>query len=317
MAYPTSRMLVMLEVLQARSHVGGRDLARLLEVDARTIRRYAVRLQDLGIPVESTRGPHGAYRLAPGFKLPPLMLTDAEGLAVVLGLLIARRMGLSDAVLATESALAKFTRVAPADLRARVQAVRETLVLESLPPDTATTSDLVLRLSVATQHHASVRLRYCAFDGAITERVVDPYAVVHRAGRWYLAGWCHLRRDVRVFRLDRMQQAEDLAATFTPPEAFDALTVVERAIASTPGTWETVILLDATLEDARQMISPAFAMLDPIENGVLMRCFTTDLAWMARQLAHLPFNFTIQQPPELRDAVRELGERLMGIAGAS
>ncbi|MFN8516013.1 MAG: HTH domain-containing protein [Chloroflexia bacterium] len=90
----------------------------------RTIRRYIVMLQEMGIPIESRPGRYGGYRLRPGFRLPPLMLADDEALAVTLGLLFARRFGLTGAAPATEGALAKIERVLPAPLRAQVNASR-------------------------------------------------------------------------------------------------------------------------------------------------------------------------------------------------
>src|SRR6476660_9838366 len=86
-------------------------------------------LQDLGIPVEATRGRHGGYRLRPGFKLPPLMFNEDEALALTLGLLTARRLGLTSAAPAVEGALAKIERVLPLALRERVGALQETLAL--------------------------------------------------------------------------------------------------------------------------------------------------------------------------------------------
>src|SRR6266702_1260520 len=73
---------------------------------------------------------HGAYRLRPGFKLPPLMLTEEEALALTLGLLAARKLGLAVAAPAVEGALAKLERVLPNTLRERVQAVQETLIFD-------------------------------------------------------------------------------------------------------------------------------------------------------------------------------------------
>src|ERR1700731_3185287 len=115
----------MLELLQAHHRLGGAALAERLGVDVRTVRRYADRLAELGVPVVAERGRYGGYRLMPGYKLPPLMLTDDEAPAVVLALLAGRRLGLpADA---TESALAKVQRVLPVGLRERVQALQETL----------------------------------------------------------------------------------------------------------------------------------------------------------------------------------------------
>ncbi len=82
-------------------------MARRLEVDIRTLRRYIEMLQDLGIPVVAERGRYGAYVLGPGYKLPPMMFTDDEALALTLGLHCRARAGLADAAPAVESALRK------------------------------------------------------------------------------------------------------------------------------------------------------------------------------------------------------------------
>ena len=94
MTRPTARVLALLEILQSGGTRTVGDLAARLGVDERTVRRYVVHLADLGIPVQSVRGRYGGYRLAPGYRMPPLMLTDDEALAVLLGLVAGRRTGL-------------------------------------------------------------------------------------------------------------------------------------------------------------------------------------------------------------------------------
>ena len=125
MSHPTTRVLAMLELLQARHQLSGAELAAGLGVDQRTIRRYALRLADLGIPVTAERGRYGGYRLLPGYRLPPLMLTDDEAAAVMIGLLAAERLGQPVAGMST--ALAKIQRVLPTALAERVAALRQTL----------------------------------------------------------------------------------------------------------------------------------------------------------------------------------------------
>src|SRR4051812_30283124 len=90
MLTPTSRLLELLELLQAQPLTTGREIAERLAVDARTVRRYIAALQALDIPVEGQRGVGGGYRVRPGYRLPPLMLSDDEAVAVVLGLIGAR-----------------------------------------------------------------------------------------------------------------------------------------------------------------------------------------------------------------------------------
>src|SRR5919199_1797469 len=135
---PTTRVLAVLELRQSHGRMTGAELARRLEVDPRTARRYIETLQDLGIPVEADRGRYGAYRLRPGYKLPPLMFGEEEALALTLGLLAARRIGLADGAMpspAVEGALAKVERVLPDPLRERVRAVEDALVLAIQPAE--------------------------------------------------------------------------------------------------------------------------------------------------------------------------------------
>ena len=95
---PAARLFSLLEVLQARPSATGAELAEALGVTQRTLRRYVQRLVDLGIPVDSERGPYGGYRLRPRFRLPPLMLTADEAVAVTLGLVVGQRLGVGAAV---------------------------------------------------------------------------------------------------------------------------------------------------------------------------------------------------------------------------
>ncbi|MEU7907292.1 YafY family protein [Actinoplanes sp. NPDC049118] len=179
MPHPASRVLAMLELLQAHRRMTGGDLAARLAVDERTVRRYAGTLAELGIPVTSERGRYGGYRLLPGFKLPPLMLTDDEAVAVMLGLMAADRIGLAAGSPANAAAEAKITRVLPAALAERLAALRASLGLTirgpaprepDAPPGAGapgtdggpTIADLLLTLGAATRGTQRLDLTYRA-----------------------------------------------------------------------------------------------------------------------------------------------------------
>src|SRR5438067_10750936 len=228
MYFPTTRVLTILELLQSHYRLSGPELAERLEVNTRTVRRYITMLQDLGIPVEAERGRHGSYRLRPGFKLPPLMFTEEEALALTLGLLAARKLELAVAAPAVEGALAKIERVLPTALRERVQAVHETLVFDFNPPEVAPSSEVVGTLCAAVQQGRQVSLRYQAWQSQVTERTVDLYGLVYRSGFWYGVGYCHLREGLRVFRLDSVVSAVISSDTYTRPPDFDSLGYVSR-----------------------------------------------------------------------------------------
>lgn len=312
--HPTTRVLTVLELLQSRPRLSGPELAARLEVDVRTVRRYVAMLQEMGIPVAGGRGRYGAYRLMPGYKLPPLMFTEDEALALVLGLGTARRLGLALAAPAVEGALAKVERVLPVALRERVSAVRETLVMD-VPSDAVTPpSETVVTLSLAARERRRVWLAYRAFSGEESERSFDPYGLVYRAGRWYAAGYCHLRQGIRVFRLDRVLRAEPREERFERPADFESLGHVERAIASTPGTWTVEALLQTTLEEARRQVPPVLGTLDETLEGVLLRCAVPELGRIAHFLAGLGCSVDVRRPPELRAELRRLAAHVARLA---
>src|SRR5215212_6801008 len=131
---PTTRLLTILEMLQSRKNISGTEMARRLEVDVRTVRRYIVMLQDMGIPVETERGPYGSYQLQRGYKLPPLMYTDSEAIALTLGLLAIREFRFPVDVAAVEGALAKTERVMPEKLLRQARGLQEAITFNVAAP---------------------------------------------------------------------------------------------------------------------------------------------------------------------------------------
>jgi len=313
MYHPTTRLLAVLELLQSRGRIGGGELARRLEVDERTVRRYVTMLRDLGIPVEAELGRYGAYRLRPGYKLPPLMFSNEEALAVVLGLLAARRIGLTVDVTATEGALAKIERVLPEALRAQVQAVSGVLTLDlrnSLQAPAS--SEIVVALSVGAQESRRVWMRYRSgwSNDAETAREIDPYGVVYRTGKWYCVGYCHLRGEPRVFRLDRVVEASLRDERFERPAGFDSLAFVIHTLATMPREMPLDVLVKTTLEEARGVMAPGAGTLEEVEGGIRLYGTVQDPEWMARYLASLRWPFEVREPPALKDALKRLAATL-------
>ncbi len=315
MYHPTTRVLAVLELLQTHGRMSGTDLAQRLEVDGRTLRRYITMLQDLGIPIESERGRYGAYVMGAGFKLPPMMFTDDEALALSIGLLAARQVGLAEAAPAVESAQAKLERVMPLALKGRVRALSETIALDLRDMPVASPGAVMLQMSSAAQLQRRTHMHYRSFQDVDSERDFDPYGLAYRQGRWYVVGHCHLRNDLRSFRLDRVVSVELTETKFTRPSEFDALAYMAHAIATLPRQIQFEVLLKTDLATAQLELLDGMGLLSPTPDGVLLRGRSDDLVWFAHQLAAFPFAFTIYQPDALKDAVRELAAQLVANAG--
>ncbi|MBS0432895.1 MAG: YafY family transcriptional regulator [Proteobacteria bacterium] len=315
MPHPTTRVLAVLELLQSRGRIGGPELAQRVNVDVRTLRRYIALLEELGIPITTERGRHGAYMLVAGFKLPPMMFTDAEALAISMGLLAARNLGLHAEAPALASAQAKLERVLPEPLKRRLRAVEATVRLEpagALATHPAGTT--LMLLSHAAHARERVHLRYRSAQGEESERDFDAYGLGFRGGAWYAVGHCHLRHGVRAFRLDRILDVQPRAARFTPPADFDVLEWLHRTIATLPRAHRVEVLLRTDPDIARKQFSPAIGLFEAVDGGVLLRARTDDLAWFARQLARVACDFEIRTPKRLRRELAAHATKLQKLA---
>jgi predicted DNA-binding transcriptional regulator YafY len=311
MPSPTTRVLALLELLQNADEFTGNELARQLDVDGRTLRRYVTKLQDMGLPVQSVRGRYGAYRLMPGSKLPPLMFTDQEAVAVSVGLLFARQLGLADTVAGAHSAQAKLERVMPPVLRNKLRAVSSAVQLDLSQPVATSHSESLLEMSAATQGRYRVRLSYSAANQEATEREFDCYGLAWRSGRWYAVGHCHLRGGLRSFRLDRIQSVTPLAVSFLAPFDFDAVRHLALGLATLPRTHAIVVRLKTTLATAQTELFDAIGVFRPVEGAVMLYSQADDLPWFARQLARVSFDFEVLDPPELLGAIASCARGLL------
>ena len=310
MPKPTTRVLAVLELLQSQGLVSGAELARRIEVDARTLRRYISALEEMGIPITTEQGRYGGYRLVPGYKLPPMMFSEEEAQALSLGLIAAKGLGLADAAPAIESVQAKLDRVLPSAPRKTIAALRESVALQMGNARTNADARLLRVLSESAGTRRTATLRYRAADGALTSRDFDVYGNVFRSGRWYVVGHCHLRQGLRTLRLDRVAHAELREEPFTRPDGFDPVEYLNRALASVPRGVATELFLYTDLEGARRELFNGLGVPESAEGGVLLRGYCDELDWYARELMRLPFAFEVRAPVGLRATVGRLARAL-------
>lgn len=285
------------------------------------MRRDVAALQDLGIPVVGERGPGGGYRLRPGFRLPPLMLSAEEATAAVLGLAAARRIGLGTPE-AADAALGKLRRVLPASLRLQTEALDAVVAFTARTPSAVPAAGAtVLALAEAIHRRRRVRLRYRAFDGRDSTRELSPHGLVVHEARWYLPAYDHGRRALRTFRADRASEVEVVdagPAAREVPDDFDAVAHVERSLAEVPWRWEVEAVLELSAEEARRRVAGTLARVSPGDGdgpSCTLRVRAESLDWVAALLAGLGCAFTVVRPrAELGEALDRVAERLRAAA---
>jgi len=310
---PTARALLALELLQASPGITADRLADKLGVTERAARRYVGILREAGIPVDSTRGPHGGYRLGRGLRLPPLVFSGAEALGLVMAVLDGHHEA-SDPTDPVGSALGKLIRALPESVAAQAEAVRRATApapdRSAARPDPETASTLVR----ACTEHRRVRIGYRSEAGSEWSPEVDPWAVVVRHGRWYLLCRSVAKDAVRAYRIDRVRTVEVLDDTFAPPADLDPVALLEEHL-GTGWEYEVEVVVDAPVDLLERCLSRTLGKLTAVDAGITRLVgSTSNPAWYAEQLATIPASYRIVACPELREAARRVGSRLLAAA---
>ncbi len=315
-ASPTARALLALELVQGSPGITAERLADKLGVSERAARRYVGILREAGIPIESVRGPYGGYRVGRGLRLPPLMFSATEALGLVMAVLDGHHDA-GDPRDPVGSALGKIVRALPEPVAAQAEAVRRTTAPApdrgAARPDPGITTTLVQ----ACSNHRRVRLDYRSEAGSEWLTEVEPWAIVVRHGRWYLLCRSLAKDARRAYRIDRIRGVEELDDTFVAPTDLDPVAVLEEHLA-VGWEYDVEVVIDAPLDAVARCVPRTLGLLEPLDAGTSRLVgSTSNPAWYAEQLAAVPAPYRIVRCPELQEAARVLGRRLLQAAGES
>jgi predicted DNA-binding transcriptional regulator YafY len=308
----SSRLLELLALLQARRDWTGPELSDRVGVSGRTIRRDVERLRELGYPVESVTGPDGGYRLKAGTAMPPLLLDDDEVVAIAVGLRTAARASVTGIEENSVKALVKLEQILPSHLRRRVAALGAATVAPVAAGPTVEPGHLMM-IAAACRDYECLRFGYQSRDGTRSRRVVEPHSLANLGRRWYLVAWDRGREDWRTFRVDRLAKPATAGLPFTPRRlpAKDAAAFVRQSIIAAPHRYEARVTLHVAAEEITGKIPPNWGTVVPRdERSCEFRTGEDNLGWLALRIVMLGVDFTLHEPAELADALREIAARL-------
>lgn len=307
---PTARALRALEVLHAHPGVTAEELAQRLGVSERAARRYVGILREADVPVETTRGRHGGYRLGQGARLPPVMFTEPEALTLVMAVVDGASKATAGDDLVGE-ALSKVIRALPPAIGRQAGALRDYAAAaapdrDRYRADPAITSALI----AATAAHQKTRITYGSGSRGPWDTDVDPWSVVVRGGRWYLLCFAHHVQAVRTYRIDRIEAVHPGTFTFEPPRDLDPVAMLEENLGA-GWPFETRVVFLAPMEQVRPWFHAPMGRLEPHPDGCVVIGTTSDPGMYAGEwLASIPIPFRIEGGAELRAAMGGLVERL-------
>jgi len=200
------RLFQIVQYLRGGRLLTAAALAERLEVTKRTIYRDVADLIGSGVPIEGEAGV--GYIMRAGYDLPPLMFSSEEIVAVVAGARMIRAWGGAQMAAAAEEALVKIEAVLPDDARAKAASVPvHALALGDLSDDVRA---LIDRIEKASDNSIRLEINYADQYGASSSRIIRPLGLWFWGKVWTAVGWCELRDDFRMFRLDRIKNVEEI-----------------------------------------------------------------------------------------------------------
>jgi len=208
-----ARLTAILTQLQSKSLVTAREIADKHEVSIRTVYRDIRTLESSGIPIVTEEGK--GYSIMEGYKLPPVMFTEAEANALITAEKIINQNRDNSLVEQYQSAIEKIksvlknTQKDKSDLLTERIQIRHNLENEK-------TSDYLIKLQTAITNFQVYRLNYVSLQNQSSQRDIEPFALFSTNGNWILVAFCQLRKDFRAFRLDCMQTLTPMNTYFSP-----------------------------------------------------------------------------------------------------
>jgi predicted DNA-binding transcriptional regulator YafY len=198
------RLFAILLELQHKRRLRAQDLARQFEVSKRTIYRDLSALNQMGIPLAALPGE--GFELVEGYYLPPLMFTENEAVALILGSRLLTQQATGSLAQGVDSALTKIKVALPDPVRARSESLTDIIGFFTPKAKFDLDDPQLLLIQHAIRVKRVLHLRYRGYQKEeVTERDVEPHQLFYADGVWYLEAYCRWRKGMRDFRLSRME----------------------------------------------------------------------------------------------------------------
>jgi predicted DNA-binding transcriptional regulator YafY len=260
--------------------------------------------------VEASRGAEGGYRLGAGAAMPPLLLDDEEAVAIAVGLRTAAAHAVEGLDEASVRALAKLEQVLPSRLRYRVTTLgTATTALPGSGP--SVDPGLLTLFAAAAANRERARFRYRTHDGEESRRHVEPHRLVTAGRRWYLVGFDLDRGAWRSFRIDRIEDPVATGARSAQRDLPDAAEFLTSSMYAMAPTYRADVTVHAPAADVVGRLGDTPGDVVPVDERMCrVRSHSDTLEWIAFRLVQLGCAFEVHSPPELRDYLRALGDRV-------
>ncbi|WP_077309169.1 helix-turn-helix transcriptional regulator [Terribacillus halophilus] len=235
-------LLAILWMLRSGGKVTAKQISEKLELNIRTVYRYIDTLSTSGVPIVSEPGHNGGYTILSNFIEAPLFFDSEEQTSLIHAAIFAEEAGYYGGE-ALERAISKLSKYSNQEQETKINHHLTSLEvlnrLNSLP-----TEPFLKELEQAVADEYSVKILYHkSGEKQLNYRLIDPYRIIYWNNKWYVIGYCHLRNDIRSFRVNRMESLMLTENKFNRPADFSARDFFIKSILPTTEDKEEIISL--------------------------------------------------------------------------
>lgn len=296
------RLFGILTILAQKQRVKAKDLAERFEVSLRTIHRDIEYIGMAGIPIVTYPGGNGGIGIANGFTWDKSILTPNELQDIILGL-----KGL-DSVMSGSQINSLLMKLSPES--DRFITFKDDIIIDLASFYKNSLAPKINLLRQAISNRLVVQFEYYSKDGQ-TKREFEPYFITFKWSAWYVFGFCRLRSDFRLFKLNRLINLELTDNCYTPREVTDKQLDLE-AFYLTPGKRNyTTLLLDRSLEYVMvdNYGQDSYEIID--NNTIMAKWDYVNEAEMVKTILGLGGGAKVIAPQSLVDAVKMEAEKII------
>ena len=190
-----------------------------------------------------------------------------------------------------------------------IRTVEDVVAIEPGPWVVSTSVECLIGAASAIRTGRRIRFAYQSHGGAVSRRQIEPYAVIHTDGRWYLIGYCLSRRALRTFRLDRVTDLKVDVITFRRPADFDARRYLQERMPFVQSEYQIDVWIDMPVDEAERTFAPMRVATEMQDGGTRLRCGRDRLEMFAAVLLSMGRRIVVHSPVELRKTFRQLARQ--------
>jgi predicted DNA-binding transcriptional regulator YafY len=303
------RLHAILTHLQSKKRVTAQEIADRFNISLRTVYRDVKALDESGVPVIGEAG--SGYSVMEGYRLPPVMFTQEEASALLLGAKLAEQQTDASVKKHFLAALYKIKAVLRTSDKEHMDTLDDQIAVYSRLPSDTYSGRYLVDLQKALGDKKVITIRYQSNEEEVTQRHVEPIGLCHYGQAWHLIAWCRLRNGYRDFRVSRIQSMQLLEETFEP-DSHPSLQEYMQTMMSQNELQKVVIRFDKGC--VRYMGSQKYyhGFVREEEDGQYLRMhfLTSHLEWLGRWLLMFTNNVTVESPEAMVNIMKELTEEI-------